>query len=267
MKPALLLTALVLVVTIAAGLPARAATLCTLVADARSGVIRHQSGTCDEPVTPASTFKIALAVLGFEAGILTADDAPVMTIRPGEPDWGGPAWHRPVDPRAWMTHSVVWYSQRIAASLGAQRLEAGARRLGYGNADFAGDPGKDNGLQRAWISSSLLISPREQVAFLAALATDALPVDRASMALARSIVETNAAGGWTLHGKTGSAYPRRADGSLDRARGWGWYVGWAERDGQLLTFARLAQDERRESVSGGLRARESLIVDWVGLVR
>ncbi|MGV3651780.1 MAG: class D beta-lactamase [Devosia sp.] len=259
--------AFVFVVTIAASLPASAAMLCTLVADARTGTILHESGTCDERVTPASTFKMALAVIGFEAGILTTADAPVMSIRPGEANWGGPAWRRPVTPKAWMTHSVVWYSQRLAASLGREKLEAAARRLGFGNADFAGDPGKDNGLERAWISSSLRISPREQVAFAAALATDALPVDAAHLRLARSIVETHAVGGWSMHGKTGSAYPRRADGSFDRARGWGWYVGWAERDGQILAFARLAQDARRQSVSGGLRARDSLLADWAGLIR
>ena len=77
-----------------------------------------------------------------------------------------------------------------------------------------------------------------------------------------SIVEQETSGGWIIRGKTGSAYPRKADRSFDRARGWGWYVGWARRDGRTLVFARLDQDETRQSVSGGLRARDALLKEW-----
>jgi beta-lactamase class D len=56
-----------------------------------------------------------------------------------------------------MKHSVVWFSQQIAQYLGQGRLQQYATQFGYGNADFSGDSGKNNGLERAWISSSLKI--------------------------------------------------------------------------------------------------------------
>ena len=242
--------------------PAVARNVCTVVANAATGAVLVREGDCATRVTPASTFKVPLALIGSDAGFLRGAGAPLLEIAPGEPDWGGPAWKRPVDPASWMRHSVVWYSQRIAKNVGARQLAEYAQSFGYGNADFSGDPGKDNGLERAWISSSLKISPDEQAAFLRRLVNRELPLDASAYALADAIVETTPAAGWTIAGKTGSAYPRRADGSFDRSRGWGWFVGWARRDGAALVFARLDQDERRHERSGGLRAKEAFIAAW-----
>lgn len=246
--------------------PAAAGHLCTIVADAGSGEILVEKGSgCGDRVTPASTFKIALAVMGYDAGILADAGNPVLPFRTGYPDWGGDAWRRPVGPADWMKHSVVWFSQRITERLGTERLTGYARAFGYGNADLSGDPGRNNGLERAWIASSLRISPREQAAFLGRLATSRLPVAASAIAGTKAIVERSDRSGWAIQGKTGTAYPRRADGSFDRARAWGWYVGWAQRDGRVVAFAYLQQDEKRNPVSGGLRARDALLDAWAGL--
>lgn len=239
--------------------PAHARTLCTLVADLDGAVLVEQ-GDCRSQVTPASTFKIPLALIGFDAGVLQDAHAPVLNQRAGDPDWGGENWRKPVDPAAWMKYSVVWYSQRITRALGAERLTQAMRRLGFGNADFSGDPGKDNGLERAWLTSSLKISPAEQVAFLRRLVKRDLPVSAAALEQTHRIIETTPGpDGWTVKGKTGSAYPRNPDGELDPARAWGWYVGWAEKDGRTLLIARLNQDEQLDPVSSGLRARAQVL--------
>jgi beta-lactamase class D len=244
-------------------LPVRAATVCTVIADAATGLVLLEEGDCRTRVTPASTFKVALAVMGYDAGFLADAETPALPFVEGYPDWGGAPWRQATTPRRWMQHSVVWYSQRIAEALGAERLSAYGQAIGYGNADFTGDPGLDNGLERAWISSSLLIAPVEQVAFLRNLVNRTLPASPQAMEMSLAIVERWATpGGWTVAGKTGSAYPRLADGTLDRTRGWGWFVGWAEREGEVLVFARLNQDERREDVSGGPRARDQLLAQW-----
>ncbi|RUT31014.1 class D beta-lactamase [Arsenicitalea aurantiaca] len=246
---------------------AQARMVCTVLADAATGQLLVETGDCRTQVTPASTFKIALATIGFAEGLLESADAPTRDFRPGYPDWGGAEWTRPADPARWMRHSIVWYSQLLAAELGEAKLTDWARRLGYGNADFSGDPGQNNGLERGWISSSLKISPIEQVAFLSGLVNGTLPIPAGARDRTMAIIEESTpGGGWRVWGKTGSAYPRRADGSFDRARGWGWFVGWAERDGRRLVFARLDQDEERPSRSGGLRAREHLLADWPALM-
>lgn len=248
-----------------AGAVARAEVLCTLVTDVATGAVLHAEGACDARVTPASTFKIALAVMGYEAGVLRDAGAPVLTWRAGEPDWGGAAWTGAVDPEAWMRESVLWYSQRLAREMGAATLTGFARQLGYGNADFSGDPGFDNGLERAWIASSLQVSPREQAAFLRALVQDQLPVRAQAMAQARGLLERHVVGAWVIRGKTGTAYPRRADRSFDNARGWGWYVGWAERGDRRLVFVRLTQAQARSEVSPGIATRDTVLRDWADL--
>ncbi|MCZ2497379.1 class D beta-lactamase [Xylophilus sp. Kf1] len=246
--------------------PVRADTLCTVIADAADGRLLLEQGDCRTRVTPASTFKIPLAVIGFESGYLTSPHAPVLHRQPGDPDWGGDAWRQPTDPTRWLKYSVVWYSQRIAHALGEDTLHRFAQRFGYGNADFSGDPGQNNGLDRAWIMSSLKVSPVEQVVFLRKLVDGSLPVGAAAVAQTRDTVETfQAADGTALQGKTGTAFPRRPDGSFDESRAYGWFVGWTLGNGQRLVFARLRQDNRTETTSAGLRARDGLLRELPGL--
>ena len=240
--------------------------LCTVVSDAAGKVLLEEGPACGERVTPASTFKVALAVMGFDAGFLVDRDNPVLPFKEGYPDWIA-EWRKPIGPTDWMRYSVVWYSQQIARKLGADTLEGYAGQFGYGNADFSGDPGKYNGLDRAWIGSSLKISPREQVAFLGRLATGRLPVADGVAAKAVGLLEVHKAGdGTPIRGKTGSAFPRKADGDLDRARGWGWYVGWTEVDGRLLVLAHLRQDRSRVRGPNGIRARDDLLRRWPALL-
>jgi beta-lactamase class D len=244
---------------------ADARTLCTLVAEHPSGRILLEDGECRTRTTPASTFKIPLALLGFDAAILQDAHAPVLTIRQGEADWGGKAWREPTDPESWLRNSVVWYSQRITHELGATRFSSAVRRLGYGNMDVAGDAGRDNGLDRSWIGSSLKVSPVEQVTFLNRLLAGTLPFDPVAQRKTIGIVEAHRSGDWTVRGKTGSAFPRRADGNLDRSRGWGWYVGWATTGERTLVFARLNKDDRRDDRPAGLRARSEFLQQWPAL--
>ncbi len=252
------LGALLLLCLAASGAQAR--TICSIVAD-EAGATVFEEGDCATRVTPASTFKVPLAVIAFDARVLTSPDEPVLPFREGYADWGD-GWREATGPKAWMHRSVLWYSRLIAREIGAETIARYLQRMDYGNADFSGDPGAGNALDRAWISSSLKISPREQVAFMSALSRHALPVTDWAQSLTIHIMERHRSGGWTATGKTGSAYPRLADGTFDRARGWGWYAGWIERNGRRFAFARLAQDETRHATSGGLRARAAWLEAW-----
>lgn len=256
------LIALVLVAVSAPHL-ALAGTLCTIVMDTANGRVLLEQGNCRTRVTPASTFKVPLAVMGFDSGFLIGAHAPVLSYKPGDPDWGGEAWRQPTDPTRWLKYSVVWYSQRVTHALGVERLTDYARKFGFGNADLSGDPGRDNGLDRAWIASSLKVSPYEQVAFLRQLATRRLPVSVRAMVEAEKVVEVSPAGdGWEVHGKTGTAYPRDARGVTDEAHGYGWFVGWATKGERTLALARLDQDERAAPLPTGLRTRAALLETW-----
>lgn len=245
---------------------AEAKVVCTMISDASTQEVLVKEGDCETRVTPASTFKIALSLMGFDSGVLTDEHAPRLDFHEGYPDWR-PEWKQPTDPSNWMKYSVVWFSQQITKALGKERFADYAEQFGYGNADTSGDPGKRNGLERAWISSSLKISPVEQTGFLAKLVNRTLPVSAKAYEMTDRIVESvDLPGNWRVHGKTGSAFPRQADGSFERARGWGWYIGWAVKDGRKLVFARLIQDEKKEKGSGGIRARDAFLKELPALL-
>ena len=55
----------------------RAETICTLIMGAATGAVILEEGTCDHRITPASTLKLPLAVIGLDAGILESAGSPV----------------------------------------------------------------------------------------------------------------------------------------------------------------------------------------------
>lgn len=238
---------------------AHAKTLCTAIADARTGEVLKREGSCGTRVFAASTFKIAISLMGYDSGFLTDAHSPALPFREGYPDWI-PTWKATTDPTSWIKNSVVWYSQQVTKFLGEERFQRYVSDFHYGNEDVSGDPGMHNGLSRSWLSSSLRISPLEQLAFLGRLANRQLPVTEHAYDMTSRITALGTIGdGWEIHGKTGAGAPRNADGSLAGNRAYGWFVGWASRDGRTLVFARLIQNERKEPVSPGLRARTAMM--------
>ncbi|MGJ0223575.1 class D beta-lactamase, partial [Streptococcus pyogenes] len=246
---------------------AGAGELCTVVMDAKSKVALHWEGNCAERFTPASTFKVPLAVMGFDAGFLKTNVEPALQFRPGEIDWGGEAWRQPTGPEQWMRLSVVWYSQRIVTALGQAKAQKYSQDFGFGNADLRGDPGQPSTLRPAWVSSSLQVSPLEQAQFISRLVTGELPVAPTAAEQAKALLEQHDVEGWNIRGKTGTAFPRSSGGESDETRGWGWYVGWAQKDDRLLSFAFLTQDDQKQASPAGIRARQRLLQKWPELVR
>jgi beta-lactamase class D len=264
--PPLRLTAFAALFCILAG-PVLAARVCTLLVEAGSGAaLARQGAQCETRNSPASSFKIALALMGFDAGILRDAHEPAW---PYKPEYG-PAmsnWGSVVDPTGWLRDSVVWYSREITRRLGAARFQSFIDGLDYGNRDLSGDPGENNGLTNAWLSSSLKISPLEQTAFLRRLLGRQLPVSKAAMEQTEAIMpQFPLAGGWTVYGKTGTGFQPGPDGKPDRDRQFGWFVGWAQKGARRVVFARLSKDGAKNEEYAGPRTRDSLLADLPGLL-
>jgi beta-lactamase class D len=220
---------------------------CTVMADAASGKRLVQEGQCDERVTPASTFKVAISLMGYDSGILIDEHAPTLPFEKGYVDWR-PAWLAPTDPARWIKESVVWYSQQITSRLGEARFQRYVTSFDYGNRDLSGGPGERNGLTYAWLGSSLKISPIEQVAFLSKVVNRKLPVTAKAYDMTSRITQLEPLpNGWEIHGKTGNA------------SGYGWFVGWATKGQRTIVFARLIQDLKDEAIAPGFRARDALL--------
>ena len=230
---------------------------CTLIADAATQRIVREQGACDTRITPASTFKIALSLMGYDAGFLETEHAPVLHYRQGDPDWNA-SWLADTDPRKWIRDSVVWYSQRVTAALGAARFQGYVHAFHIGNEDVSGDPSLHDGLKFAWIDSSLQVSPREELGFLERVVRRELPVKpRAYEMTSRLTAIPGDHGGWAIHGKTGTGFPLLPDGRSDHAHAYGWFVGWATKGGRTLVFVRQTQDVSLQDGPAGLRARDA----------
>ncbi|SJZ46032.1 beta-lactamase class D OXA-42 [Enhydrobacter aerosaccus] len=256
-----------LLATILAVPSAQARTICTAIADAGTGKILRQQGDCTQRATPASTFKIAISLMGYDSGFLQDEHTPALAFHKGYADWI-PAWRQTTDPTSWIRNSVVWFSQQVTQALGETRFQNYVSAFHYGNEDVSGDPGKHNGLTRSWLSSSLKISPLEQLAFLEDVKRGQLPLSPHAFEMTDRITKVaDLQDGWEVHGKTGSGAPVARDGTRDEAHSYGWFVGWATRGTHNIVFARLIQDEKKESESGGIRARAAFMEELPAILR
>ena len=238
---------------------AHAAVICTAVTDVGSGESLKQVGRCDDRVTPASTFKIAISLMGYDSGFLIDEHTPSLPFRSGYADWNA-SWRTTTDPTSWIKNSVVWFSRQVTRSLGEEPFQRYVTEFHYGNADVSGDPQKHDGLTQAWLSSSLQISPLEQLTFLRKVVRRQLPIGaRAYDMTSRITTIGTLQNGWKVHGKTGTGFPITTSGLLDQDRELGWFVGWATRNEQAVVFAYLIRDEKPESTNAGLRAREAFL--------
>jgi bla regulator protein BlaR1 len=233
---------------------------CTELADAASGKRLVHEGQCDERVTPASTFNIAVSLMGYDSGILSDEHTPKLPFQAGYVDWN-PSWRKATDPASWIKNSVLWYAQQVTSRLGAARFQRYVQSFDYGNHDVSGDAGKDNGLTLSWVSSSLKISPVEQVAFLRKVVNRNLPLTANAYDMTFRIMKPQTlVNGWEIYGKTGTAAPVLPNGRDDEAHQYGWYVGWATKGQRTIVFARMALDRRQEASAGG-RVKAALLRD------
>jgi beta-lactamase class D len=240
---------------------------CTLVAELETGRVLKREGDCERRSSPASTFKVPLSLMGYDAGILKDENEPAWPYKPEYKAWIE-AWKATKTPRSWLKDSVVWYSHVLTRELGEQRFKRYVDAFNYGNRDVSGDKGKGNGLTRAWLSaSSLQISPVEQIAFMSRLLKRELPVSDKARDMTLAIMPSfPLPDGWTAYGKTGSGFQPLRDGTFDRSRQFGWFVGWAQKGERRILFARLIRDERKESSVASFRARDSLLADLPALI-
>ncbi|MFG1347234.1 penicillin-binding transpeptidase domain-containing protein [Xanthobacter autotrophicus DSM 431] len=210
-----------------AAAPGRAAEDCFIATELETGKVLAKQGLCATRHPPQSTFKVVLALMGYDAGILKSEKEPVFSPPPGA-DTEREQTRGPQTPASWMKYSVVWYSQVLARELGAERIAGYLKGFAYGNENMSGLKGESEPLAHFWLSSSLRISPREQIDFLRRMLKGELPVSAGAVReTMRLMAIDEQPTGWLTFGKTGSGFGRLPDGGIDRARPLGWFVGFA----------------------------------------
>jgi beta-lactamase class D len=201
------------------------------------------TGECTKRHPPQSTFKLAISLMGYNEGILIDEAHPVIPFSKGYAD-DVESWKGPQDPASWIKNSCVWYSQYITKKLGMNKFQSYVKKFDYGNQDVSGVKRKPDGLASSWITSSLKISPEEQVLFLEKFLNSKLPVDEKSIRFTRNVFYleelTNT---WKLYGKTGTGDLINSDGSQDKTHERGWFIGWIEKGNERVIFAQYVEEK------------------------
>lgn len=228
-------------------------TVCTLIADAKSGTLLLREGECTRRHAPMSSFKLPLALMGFDSGILTSATSPKWPVDTRFPLSARERRIGSADPGLWEAESLLWFSRRLVAELGEARFGRYVRMMRYGNGDISGDPGKANGLTHSWLKSSLRISPEEQVDFLLRFRRQQLGLKPEAYTLTAAIIPRFSAGNWEVQGKTGSTGPGKD--------ALGWFIGWAEQGGREIVFVRLLAGPIPQGTMGGPMVRDTFLAD------
>ena len=193
-----------------------------------SGLVETDHGNCTQPRRPYSTFKLANALIGLDAGVIEGADSPMPWDKqaiPDEKDFRD-EWRKPQTLRSALKVSAVPHFRTLARTLGEKRMTAGLAKLGYGNRDIGG------GIDKFWLRGALRISAAEQLAFVDALAHGKLAVSPHAQAVVREISELERHGNRVLHGKTGSGMAEDGSGQFLV-----WQVGWIEAGTQIAPYA------------------------------
>lgn len=206
----------------------------------------NPNNRCNERISPNSTFKIPLSLMAFNQNIINQ-----KTLF----QWDGkegfiPEHKQNQTPKSWLQYSVVWVSQQITPQLGMKRIKHYLAGFDYGNQDFSGDHGKNNGLSHAWLASSLKISALEQLNFLSAMLSDELPVSNEAMTHTKNNLYLGTLdNGAKYYGKTGSGRhgknEREENPSLLRD---GWFVGFIEQGKQQYVFVSNLTDKKVQAI-------------------
>lgn len=189
-------------------------------------ILFEMGSKLDFQTTPACSFNIALSLMGFESGALTDVNNPSREFQEGY-DNTLDSWRGTHTPLSWMKNSVVWYSRLTATEIGLSAVQKFLNDFNYGNKDFSG------GLTKAWISSSLKISPREQLRFIEKIVNRELPLSERTIELTRTLLLKDETDGIKIYGKTGMGSYTENGEKIQV----GWLVGWVEKGEEVFPFA------------------------------
>lgn len=197
-------------------------------------VITEYGQNVDQPISPCSTFKVPLSLIGYDAGLLIDQINPTWDFQEGYDDWLA-AWKAPQSPLTWMQYSCIWYSKVLCEELGLEKVQTYLASFDYGSQDITGD-------SPFWVNSSLKISLRDQVVFIQKMLKGELPVSAQAIQMTKSILfKEDLPKGWKLFGKTGwSGSTITKDGiNLEHS----WFIGWIEKEQDFYPFAYLIRDK------------------------
>lgn len=209
---------------------------------------------------PCCTFNLALSLMGFDKKILLDSERPEWPYKPHY-NASRDILKQPHHPRSWMRNSSVWFSQVLLEQLTIDTVKEYLSLLNYGNQNTLGYKKRDHDQLPLpfWISSSLEISPLEQIEFLEKLVNSRFKLSESYQALTRDIAYLEELSpGWKLYGKTGAGNKIGPDGVPDENGKYGWFIGWLENAETKLLCVRYLEDDTPGSDYPSSTAKEQV---------
>ena len=168
----------------------------------------------DSAFLPASTFKIANALIGLQTGVIRND---TMVIK-----WDGvtrsiPEWNKDLNMREAFKVSAVPYYQEVARQIGKDTMQQWLDTLSYGTKKIT------SRIDTFWLDNSLKIRPDEQMGLVKALYFNQLPFHKYNQELVKSAMLMDDNTAYKLSYKTG--WGRKENGHQ-----LAWMVGWIEEN-------------------------------------
>lgn len=175
----------------------------------------------EKRISPCSTYKIPLALIGLDNGVISKIDNNI--------NWDGKnypfaEWNEDQDLQSAMRYSVNWYFDSIDSRISKKTLQQYVTSLNYGNENIWTLNGE------YWNQASLKISAIEQVEFLKKLWKYDEKFKKEDIDFVKNSIKLMDENGEVLYGKTGS-------GSENNKGVTGWFVGVLEKGNNKYYFA------------------------------
>ncbi len=192
--------------------------------------IIHNEAKSQKRVSPCSTFKIVNSLVGLEANVLVDENT---TFAWDGTQYPNDAWNKDQTLASAVSSSAFWYFQKVASSVGREKMQSYLDNIGYGNKDISG------GITQFWQQSSLKISPREQVEVLKRIYAYQIPISKKNIDTVKKILVLSKDNNAVLSGKTGSGLKssRFVQQGQDDHYVIGWFVGYLEKNNNVYFFA------------------------------
>lgn len=172
-------------------------------------------------IDPLSTFKIGIALVGLEEGIIEDEN---MIIPWNKERYPFEEWNKDQNLKTAMRYSVNWYYEEVSSKIGHRDMKKYVDNMKYGNKVVS-----DN-MTGSWNESSLKISPIEQIVFLRDFYEYKLPFSKENVDRVKDAIKVSKNSNGQLSGKTGTAM-------IDNKNINGWFVGYVEKDDNIYFFA------------------------------
>lgn len=184
----------------------------------------------NEQVSPYSTFKIVMSLMGLEENIVDSSDTKLGYD--GTIYWNE-KWNKNITFEEGFRESCVWYYEKMMDSMDKEYVKNKLEDLNYGNCDISA--WDENGHNKFWLGSSLKISAMEQVNLLESIFKENDGFKKEDIETVKNFMLVKSEETYSVYGKTGSARDTHA-----------WFVGFVEKNDRNIYFAARIDDESQK---------------------